>query len=483
MFETWKPAIGALQAIGNSVDAHHIHSYLVSCEGRPMLGGARVAWREGLFLRQQHFQQQDRHVDAAIAAQARAGGPYRWGVIEIAINRDLAALGKFAVERLVGILPDGLTFSIPGDLSPPPPIDVPADARDVLVQLTIPAHQPGVVEYRSRREGGGEATRFLVDEEEIIDNSAEERTSESLEVARPNLAFGITRDQTYGRILLGLARIRETNAGAVIFDERYIPPLLDIRASGRLSGFLSDIIGRSAQRIEELALRAVEATEGGVETFANFLLLQALNRWKGQLDHLSALPMVHPERLYEAFLGMAGELATLTHSDRRPPSFPAYDHERLRETFEPVVEVIQAALSAVYDRSAIRLPLQQAGPGAYTSRITDPALYQTGYFYLAVSARMSLDDVRARFPSVAKIGSVQKMRQIVDSALAGVPLRHTPTPPPQIRGIPGYVYFELDRSSPDWAAFANAPALGLHIAGDWPELRLELWCVKKAASR
>jgi type VI secretion system ImpJ/VasE family protein len=448
-----------------------------------VLGGARVAWREGLFLRQQHFQQQDRHIDGLIAAQSRSIGPFRWGVIELVVNQDLAALGKFAVERLVGIMPDGLAFSIPGDLPPPPPLDLPADARDLVIHLTIPAHQPGSVEYRDRGEGNADAVRYLVDEEEVVDAFAEERTREPIEVGRPNLGFGITRDQTYGRVLLGLARVREINAGALQFDERYIPPALDTRSNTRLAGFLADIIGRSGQRIEELALRAVEATDGGAETFANFLLLQALNRWKGQLAHLATLPMVHPERLYEALVGMAGELATLTHPNRRPPPFPAYDHEQLRETFEPVVEAIQAALSAVYDRSAVRLPLQQAGPGAYTSRITDPALYQTGYFYLAVSARMSLDDVRARFPSVAKIGAVQKMRQIVDSALAGVPLRHTPTPPPQIRGIPGYVYFELDRSSPDWKDFATAPALGLHVASDWPELQLELWCVKKAPSR
>ncbi|MGN6121874.1 MAG: type VI secretion system baseplate subunit TssK, partial [Sphingomonas oligoaromativorans] len=184
--------------------------------------GGRVAWREGLFLRQQHFQQQDRHIDALVAAHARGAGPYRWGVIELQINRDLAALGKFAVEKLVGILPDGLPFAIPGDLPPPPPIDIPADTRDALLQLTLPAHQPGALEYRTRGEGGREAVRFVVDEEEVIDNFAEERTAEPIEIARPNLAFGITRDQTYGRILLGLARIRETNAGALLFDERYI---------------------------------------------------------------------------------------------------------------------------------------------------------------------------------------------------------------------------------------------------------------------
>jgi type VI secretion system protein ImpJ len=224
----------------------------------------------------------------------------------------------------------------------------------------------------------------------------------------------------------------------------------------------------------------VQNSEGGSESFATFLLLQALNRYNQQLQHLRALPVVHPERLYEMLLGVAGDLATLTREDRRPQDFPSYDHVKLQAVFEPVVEAIQTALSTVYDRAAIQLPLQQAGPGAYTSRITDPSLYQTGYFYLAVSARMPLDDLRTRFPSVAKIGTVQNMRKIVDSALSGVPLQHTPTPPPQIRALPGFVYFELDRSVADWAEFAKSPALGLHVAGDWPELRLELWCVKKA---
>ncbi|MBQ1542666.1 type VI secretion system baseplate subunit TssK [Caulobacter sp. CCUG 60055] len=443
-----------------------------------MQSDSRVAWREGLFLRQQHFQQQDRYLEALVSARANTLRPYPWGVSELKLNADLAALGKFGVEQMVGVLPDGLPFSIPGDLPPPPPLDVPADARDVVIYLTLPARQAGAVEFKSRAERGAGTVRYLVDEEDVADAFSDERGQEPIEVARPNLSFGVTQDQTYGRVLLGLARIREVHNGALVFDERYIPPCLDIRASRRLTGFLTDIIGRAAQRVDELALRAVEATDGGAETFASFLLLQALNRWVSQLRHLAALPAVHPERLYETFVGMAGELCTLTRPDRRPPPFPDYVHERLQPTFEPVFEVLQASLSAVFDRSAMQMPLQMAGPGAYTSRITDHNLYKTGYFYLAVNARASLDDIRGRFPAVAKIGAVQKMREIVDSALPGVPLRHTPTPPPQLRVIPGYVYFELDRSAPDWRDFANAAALGLHVAGEWPELKLELWCVK-----
>jgi type VI secretion system protein ImpJ len=446
-----------------------------------MQGDGRVAWREGLFLRQQHFQQQDRYLESLSTALGRSSRPYPWGVTELKINESLASVGKFAVERLSGVMPDGLPFSIPGDLPPPPPLDVPPDARDVVVYLTLPARQPGAVEFKTRDERGAGVVRYLVDEAEVVDAFSSERTREAIEVAVPNLAFGLTQDQTYGRVLLALASIREVQNGAVVFHERHIPPALDIRASPRLSGFLSDIIGRAEQRVDELALRAVEATEGGSETFASFLLLQALNRWTAQLGHLRSLPQVHPERLYEIFLGMAAELSTLTRADRRPPPFPEYQHDKLQPTFEPVVDLLQAGLSAVFDRSAVQLELQQAAAGAYTSRITDHGLYRTGFFYLAVSARVSLDDIRSRFPAVAKIGPVQRMREIVDSALPGVPLRHTPTPPPQLRVLPGYVYFELDRSVPDWRDFARAPALGLHVAGDWPELKLELWCVKSSS--
>jgi type VI secretion system protein ImpJ len=446
-----------------------------------MQGDSRIAWREGLFLRPQHFQQQDRHVDSLIRARTDPLRPYPWGLTDLKLNLDMASLGKFAVERCVGLLPDGQPFAAPDDLPPPDPLEIPPDTRDAIIYLTLPARQPGATEFQPRG-AATDATRYAVDEEDVLDAFSVDRTRETIETAKPNLRFGVTRDQTYGRVRLGLAKVREVQNGRLMFDDRFIAPSLDIRASSQLSGFLTDIIGRAEQRVEELSLRAVENVEGGSETFASFLLLQALNRWTPVLNHLANLPGVHPERLFETFASMAGELSTMTTPERRPPPFPAYNHETPQVAFEPVFKALQAALSAVYDRSALQMPLESAGqPGAYISVIADNNLYRTGFFYLAVNASVSLDDIRARFPGVAKIGSVLKMPQIVNNALPGVPLRHAPTPPPQLRILPGYVYFELDRSAPDWRDFATAPALGLHVAGDWPNLRLELWCVKRAA--
>jgi type VI secretion system protein ImpJ len=221
------------------------------------------------------------------------------------VDEDLASLGKFGVIRASGILPDGTPFSIPEDMPPPEPLDVPAEVRDSVIHLTLPAQQSGATEFRDAENSSLDA-RFLVDERETADSFSDDRTTEPIDFGRPNLRFGVTRDQIYGRVTLGIARVREVHNRRLMFDDRFIPPTLDKDASARLRGAVTDILGRVEQRAEELALRAVEATDGGAETFASFLLLQSLNRWLPVLQHAERLPMLHPERLYETLIAMAG---------------------------------------------------------------------------------------------------------------------------------------------------------------------------------
>lgn len=447
-----------------------------------MVDTGRVAWREGMFLRPQHYQQQDRHAEAELQMRASALQPHAWGILDLKLNESMLSLGKFAVERCTGVFPDGTQFSIPGDMAPPPPLDLPADTRDAIVYLTLPLRQTGGAEFADAGADSALA-RLVVAEQDTFDTFSRERVSEMIDVATPNVRFGVTREQTDGRGLIGLACIREVHLNQVTLDTRHVPPSLDVRAATRLKDWLADIIGRADQQVEELAQRAVEATDGGSETFASFLMLQALNRWTPVLSHLRALPNLHPERLYEALASMAGELCTMSRpNERRPPKFPDYDHENLRATFEPVIEVLQSSLSVSIQRSAGQMKLQSIGPGAFSARIDDQNMFKTCGLYLAVSSRVPAEQVRQRFASVVKVGPMRKMRDIVGSALEeGIRIAATPTPPPQIRVLQGYTYFELDRSRPDFANLAKDTAIGLHIAGDWPDLKLELWWVKRSA--
>lgn len=438
----------------------------------------RVAWREGMFLRPQHFQAQDRFIEAYVAARHDWTQPYSWGFSEIEVDQGLAELGQFAIKSAKGIMPDGTPFSIPADQPSPEPVAISPQVRDSVIYLTLPPRQSGAVEF-SEAEASSLDARFSVSEASITDNFSSERTVEDIEVGAPNLRFGMTPDETEGRLLLGIARIRELAGKKLVFDDRYIPPAVDIRAS-RLRSALSDIIGRSDQMVSDLALRAAETIEGGQDTYKAFLLLQSLNRWTAILRHLVSMPSIHPERLFENLVGMAGEVSTLTRKDRRPPELPAYDHEDLQGCFDPVIDLLQLLLSGELDRSVEPLDLDARGPGQYLHVIKNRTLLKQSYIYLAVADKTkSMEDIRKRFPAVSKIGPNTKMRQLVAAALPGIPLRHTTTPPSQIHVLPGYVYFELDRGSPDWPEVYDAPALGLFVSDEWPELKLELWAVKQ----
>ena len=436
-------------------------------------------WSEGLFLRPQHLQAAGGA--AAAALEARLGGAlaYPWGLVELALSEPLAQGQQVGVDRLVAVLPDGEVIAIPGGQPPPPPFDVDDQVRGEIVYLTLAADQPGAVAYAYPQSRDAGLARYLIVEQNMIDATDPDRASEAIEVARANVRFGIEPADLAGRITLGIARIREVQGKRIVWDEAYIPPVLDIKASPTLAGFLTDVIGRVEARQDELASRAVEGIDGGSETFAAYLLLQLLNRWQPELRHLARLDRVHPERLFTAFVAFAGELQTFTRPDRRAQAFPDYVHDDLETCFKPPYIALRDGLSGGFVNSAVQLELKLLQPGAYVSTITDRGLYDQGRFYLAVSTRKPADEVRRALPSVVKIGSVAKMQQLVQAALPGVPLAAVAAPPSQIRAMPHFTYFELDRSVPDWKDFATAPALGLYIAGDWPELEMELWCVKR----
>ena len=126
-----------------------------------MSGSNRVAWREGQFLRPQHFQQADRAIEARLRARVDALRPYAWGLNEIKLDEDLAGLGKFSVARARGVMPDGTPFSIPEDLPPPPPLDVPLDTRDATIFITLPAAHSGSREYAEAEGAGAETAQVF----------------------------------------------------------------------------------------------------------------------------------------------------------------------------------------------------------------------------------------------------------------------------------------------------------------------------------
>ena len=58
---------------------------------------SKLLWGEGLFLRPQHFQQQDRYHEARVNQTARALHPYCWGVRRRRVRRRVVPATRSAV--------------------------------------------------------------------------------------------------------------------------------------------------------------------------------------------------------------------------------------------------------------------------------------------------------------------------------------------------------------------------------------------------
>lgn len=79
---------------------------------------SKILWTEGVTLRPQHFQQQDRYHDVRLQRMTAALHPYAWGVRVASVwNDDALANNILQAESLSLVFQDGDTYDAPGSLS------------------------------------------------------------------------------------------------------------------------------------------------------------------------------------------------------------------------------------------------------------------------------------------------------------------------------------------------------------------------------
>ncbi|MCO6051763.1 type VI secretion system baseplate subunit TssK [Mesorhizobium sp. RP14(2022)] len=440
----------------------------------------RVAWTEGMFLRVQHFQQADRWTERTVRASVRDLRLYGWGVSNIEIDREALSIGRFALTAIRGIMPDGTAFEAPGDADLPPAADLPAGIKDAIVYLALPSRRPGRADIADE-ETGGPSIRVAVSAYEVPDANAGSDFSAPIEVGRLRLRHLVTGDELGGQELIALARVVEVRPDqAVVLDEGFIPPSLNCDSGGRLLALLTELLGIVRHRAEAVSQRIGDPTVRGTAEVGDFLLLQTLNRAEPLLAHLaSQARQIHPEDFYRSCLQLAGELATFTAPTKRATEFPPYRHDDLQATFAAVFDDLRASLSAVLEQAAVAIPLQERRYGVRVGTINDRTLLVGTGFVLAVRADMPSEALRRNLPNQIKVGPVERIAELVNVALPGIPVRPLPVLPRQLPYRSGTVYFELDTAAPMWKQLESSGAIALHLAGEFPGLELELWALKE----
>jgi type VI secretion system protein ImpJ len=431
-----------------------------------------------MFLRPQHFQQQERYLEFYANARSAPLASHAWGFDVLAIDADALKLGKLALKEAQGLFADGTPFNVPAQGDPPAPLDVPVDARGQRVLLALPVQRVGVEDVAL--DGGEEGlTRVRVAEREVADANTMGSPAALVQLGDLRLRLLMESELTDGWMTLGVARVVERRPdNQLMLDVGYMSPTLALRACPPLEAFVREMEGLLHHRGEALAARMSQPGRGGVSEVGDFLLLELVNRWEPRIRHVLQQNLMHSEALYFMLIELGGDLATFTRDNRRPIDYPVYDHDDPESSFRPLMADLRRSLSMVLEQNAIPIELMERDYGVRVAVMPGVEILRTASFVLAVSADLPPDLIRNRFPTQVKIGPVERIRDLVNLNLPGVGLRALPVAPRQIPYHAGFNYFELDTTNELWRQLEQSGGFAMHIAGDFPSVKLEFWAIR-----
>lgn len=441
----------------------------------------RVVWTEGMLLRPQHLQQMERSLGRALQIR---GGSLRgedWGFVDLELETDLLMTGQVAVRRARGVFPDGTTFAMPDDDPLPLPMDISPDVRNQTVYLALALRRGGVPETDIAADADSFA-RFGVEKVQVRHAVAGYSEDAPLDVGMLRTRLILSSQPHEGYTRIPLAHVIERRSDArVVLDNGFMPSALSCRAVPRLQEFLVELQGLLHQRADALAQRAVATGRAASAEIAEYLMLMIMNRFEPVFVHFARARALHPEDVYVRMLELAGELATLTRKGaRRPVSFPAYRHDHLQSSFEPVIEALREAFIEGTDSAAVPITLKFKN-GAYLGQIGDRSLMDSAMFVIAVRADVERNKLAAALPNYVKIAERDGLSVLVRNALPGIGLHLLPTAPRQIPMVHGGVYFELVQGGDLWQALRQTGQIALFVQDrerSFPGFDIELWAIK-----
>ncbi|PRA23035.1 type VI secretion system baseplate subunit TssK [Pseudomonas poae] len=437
----------------------------------------KVIWREGMLLRPQHLQHNDRYYHQQFN-RTRLLGSDAWGFLTLDVDVQYLNLGKIVVNQASGVLPDGSLFELSGAMEPLV-LQVPANVGRQAVYLALPLATDNQVETREREQNEGLA-RYVACETEVRDSNSGSDSCCLIHCARPDLRLLLgehTHDASY--VKLQVAQVVDaTREGGVKLDTDFVPTFIYLPEPGYVSSCIKEVISLLVARGDAIAARIQgSGTTAGAQV-GDFLMLQLINRTELLLRHYMSQPQVRPETVFRVLLSILGELSAFAIDSKRPQLDVCYQHRDQGTSFRRLMEGIRTLLSLVLEQHAIELALQARQYGVLVCPVSDLKLLGSATFILAASAQCDSEELRHRLPAHLKIGPVERIRELVNLQLAGIRVKPLPVAPRQIPFHAGKTYFMLELSAGDIVQLEQSGGFAFHASGEFAELELHFWAIR-----
>lgn len=442
---------------------------------------AKILWGEGLFLRPQHFQRQDAYHEALVGDALLTAQPFGWGLRQLVLDEDALRGGILRVDEINVVLPDGETYIAPGrDVLPPPAkLNQFTDGdKSVLFHLAI-HHTRSHGSNCAPQDSSTDQRRYTISTAQYADLFTDAAEAE-IPVLRKSAQLKPDAEPLDQYLTMPLVQVRKTPAGGYELDTDFLAPSLSISAAPSIQMRLRRLLDALQAKANALygfhrepSKDVIEFRSGDV---ASFWLLHTISSAVAALAHLHQNPRLHPERLFQELLRLAGGLLTFSKSYALA-DLPAYDHDRPGPAFATLDLILRDLLDTVISTRHFSVALTETKPSFHAGRLDSEKITERTAFYLGVSSAQPLSRTIESVPIRMKIGAPDDVDKLVLSAMHGVKLEHAPQVPPAIPVRPGACYFALDARGPLYERMLKAQSITIYAPSGFPDLSLELIAV------
>lgn len=445
------------------------------------MNNAKILWGEGLFLRPQHFQQQDAHAEAMSRRTLLAANSFAWGVRDLDLDADSLKSGVLRFNRIDAIFANGDFFTAPDIDQLPPPLALDtAVAEEGATEFFLALHHinPHGGNSTENTAGSGQARYLIVPREthDLYTDAAEADIATLSKIAHLKSA-NEPRDQF---LTLPLVRIRRTSSNGFEVDSTFLPPSLSLRSAPGLYMLLRRQIDALLAKVDALYGFHREPSKNIIEfrsgDIASFWLLHTASSACATLTHLFRNPDTSPERLFQELLRLAGGLMTFSKACSLN-DLPTYDHGQPGPCFARLDLILRELLDTVISTRYFAIALTQPKPAFHAGRLDSEKINAETAFYLSITAAHPQSEIIESIPLRIKVGSPDDVEKLVLSAMSGVRLSHAAQVPAAIPVRPGACYFALDAHGPLYERMLKAQSVMIYAPESYRDLKIEMIAV------
>lgn len=449
--------------------------------------GLGVVWQEGMLLSPQHFQQMERANHLRLTQRFRFSEPFGYGLRTFTLDDQALLHGRFSLIRAAGVFPDGTPFDTDAGDPLPTPRDIgkwfDGQHDRLLVSLGLPVQRQGQPLTAATPGDTIPGPRYTMQNTVLADDLTE-GVDRELALAKRNLVLLLPDEALSQHDVLPLGEVVRSSTGFAMREpfggvaDPYIPPVISLEGSRSLHAQVRRMLNLLLDRSRELS--ELRTNRGGVAEFgrsdtANFWQLHSVNTYVPMLRHVVDNPRVHPEPVFLALAGLAGELCTF-NTKISARELPVYEHGALGTCFGQLCRTLEELLQENIPTRGKRVELIAKPGPIHVGALTEPKLLEArARLFLGVShAEMDRQQVIASFALRAIVASEKTVLGLMAAALPGVKLL---PPAPVPAGTPNhnsYDYFELDRQHDLWRDIAASRDVAIYLPPEFATAKLDL---------